>query len=865
MNISGKLAVLLFMELILTAGIWFIDGFYHFPETLLMMGFCTIPFFFSGNWLKDNRITSRICLILLISGSSLSMIRQFPERALAIWVLAPCVAFFISRAFSKGLYPAAYAVGFLAFSSAPYTELHLERDPWTLILIFLCACSLTEKMTLNRHITIPLSLMTLFVLLASIGITYSVYPYSTFKQVSHLLLIWLILILFADIFKKREALHHFMDFFLFLAAAFALAAFFVGIERIVHMGFWRGLQFRIFVFSRHPNYVIYPMLLSVPVYALAIYRTNLTVKRVLYACGVCMSVFYLLIYSYSRESWIILVFYFLYGITLFFRHIPRKWLAWGVLSVVCASSLFLGIFRSLALRIFSIFSITENTRVNAWKVFFDLIIDNKWIGYGLGTNRYIYPKALGSIAPPESPTRQFLVEAHNAFVDIAVGMGLLGLIAFILFLFSILYPSLKSRTLESKFFRILGFGLILDLFFNYRLHAHDTGIWFITVAVMTLSVGFIDMDRRMNNSKITISHSVIVILALCVILLSGLPWIGKTFLQRGQAATEKKDWRTSLYWFQMASLVEPLNAHPHLMKAYCWEELSNPSQAFTEYEKCIIKNPNFAFYRHEFAVHLASNGNFNEAVNQINVAVDLEPYDSEGKYRFLSGVINASLGNTQQAKLNLWHALLKNPDLLNQSYWNSNSQILHDLVADHLNFFSFISLQAGSINKFKIELSHISRIIETAGNPLWLNGFYTNILRIFPSRGDLMLEIARYYIRINQYDKAEKLLLESLLTRDTRLQQYNLLGYVYLLKKDYKNAQEILERGVAEWHHLSLDNIQGYQMLEKIYEITGQTEKLISVRKKLSYLLNGQIDTQEKDLMIHIGKDRMKFELPQME
>ncbi len=823
----------------------------------------------SGDRARGPDLYVRIAFLGVIVGEAATAMDMFPERKIIIWIFTAAVCWIAGYFFHRKKPAVSALVVYFCLSGAVYTELHLERDPWTLLMALFLAV-LTGRETengLTRSEAVPVLLFSAFIFLVAFGIGFSVYPYVTMRHTGILLLDWMVFTCVLLIGRKKADRMDVWRTFLFVSGTYAVFSCWTALERIAYMGFKEGLLFRLFVLHRHPNYVIYPILLSLPLWLFLSMESSGRMKF-LYRVGGVLCVFYLLVYSYSRESWVVMSLYLLLFFVLFSRKIQPKtaFIVVGGLGSLTVGSMLL--FRELYFRIISIFQYSSSPRFNAWQAFFQLIPDRPWLGYGLGTNRYIYPQALSVLHPMRSPTRQFLIEAHNAYVDILTGVGFPGLILFLVFLGSILrlaiFRKKIHRNLEWKIMLLTATACVIDLFFNYRLHVQDTGTILMLVLGLPAASG-INNSKPAAEMRFRFSRSMIPAIAGIICLYAVLPWTGTFFIHSAQSKLDSGNWEKIAQIFSRASMVEPLHAHPHYFLAQCALQTHDLQKADVEYRKAILLNPNYAFYRYHKALNDLSRGDVAAALAQLHVAETLEPYDVDGKYRFLSGILNFDKGNKTTGRIDLWVAMLKNPDLIRDPFWRSHISLEQELLGDYLTFLIYCMRDEQHILKNADELIAIIRIFENAERTDWLEGREDRIARILAEKQFKISEFALYYIRRNRMERAIPILQTAISRSKSPAVYYNILGYIFLLKNDLPAAQSALEAGVRTWEHISLDNIQGYTMLNKIYTATGQEAKRKAIARKLKYLNSGIYAVEKKDITIHVGKEEIKFQIPALE
>ena len=861
---KNKSDILGLVQLPITVAIWlFTRPDFSTGWGMLLAPLAVSAWVLSGDRPRGLNLLNRFAALGLLLGGTLDAMSLFPDRTVAFWIFLPVLAWFAGALFKRQYSSLAYLIIYAGLCAAPFTELHLERNPWTLTAI-LFACgewipSNWKKMPWSS--LFPVMILLVWVVWTAIGIPYSVYPYVVLRFAGILATDWVVLVLAVMLFQHREQRRWMMGFLLTLAGLYALFAFGTGIDRIVHLGLRRGLGFRIFVFQRHPNYVIYPLTLLFPLWLLWLDQSSARRQRLAAGFGMILSAAYLLIFSYARGSWIILAMYTLLGLLLLKREYSGKFL--GILTGCFFSGgvVLIFMFQTMAYRVLTMFNLATSPRYKAWTVFWELASTRPWMGFGMGTNRYIYPVGLGEIFPLESPTRQFLMEAHNAYIDVLTGSGFIGLTLFILFLAMVALPVLRCRTQQQKIFTLMATGMVLDLVFNFRLHAQDTGTLLILLCALIITT----VNDARERKSVAIPGWLLGFAVVGVTAFAALPWLGKYYVSKAQSQLSTGNWKHIEGLFQTASKIEPLNAHPHFYLALCALEQKDDARAETEYQTAVNLNRNFAFYRYELANFLFSRGRLKEARIQADRAVELEPYDLEGKYRFLAGLINWNLGLKEEGEEDFWVALIKNPSLGNHPFWNDQFPLMRGILKELINYMNYYSEKKFGFESKIPYMQNVTDLLEKYGDPTWLKYDFELGLENNPYNSTIIIESANYFMRLQEWNEAEKILKTALKRFPDNSQMMNQLGYLYFTLGNYPKAQKYLEAGVENWNHLSLDDVQGYQLLAKIYQIQKDDEKLADVSEKLAYLTGQRFENQKKDLSIHIGDDYLKLQLPDIE
>jgi O-antigen ligase len=145
--------------------------------------------------------------------------------------------------------------------------------------------------------------------------------------------------------------------------------------------------------------------------------------------------------TFSRGGYLGFLVAILFALIFFYKHLSKK----QKISIVFALLLILMVvlFSPIRDRLLSSFNLKEGSvsgRLEIWQQAFSVWLKNFWLGVGIGNYSY-YLNPLYSYRLP--------VYAHNTYLDIAVEMGIFGLLAWLsIFVYAIL-KLLRSLKIES--------------------------------------------------------------------------------------------------------------------------------------------------------------------------------------------------------------------------------------------------------------------------------------------------------------------------------------------------------------------------------------------------------------------------------
>ncbi len=856
------------LQIVLAVSLWLFVSPQTAPLDLIIgMGTGLVAWSLSGDRPGLNpRLLTRCSLFILILGGSLSTISILPERRFIILCYVPFFTFLSGIFCKKSKFELAHLILLIGLSAAPLTELHLERDPWSLLAGFFLGLELI-CVSGCRFFSCQLraiAVFSIYLLIVMIGVSVSVYPYATARHLGILLLDLYLFMAICTVSTDEENRKMLVQFLLALVGSYVLFTFVSAGIRIFHMGWQEGLRFRIFVFERHPNYAIFPILLTIPLWLPYIFDKHPLATRIIAGSGFLGSLFYILVYSYSREGWIVLMVYAILIAMLYKKSIPWRVISGGIGAVLLSAITVCVLFKGIYYRFITIFDLEGSQRYQAWRIFWNLITDRPFFGYGLGTNRYIYPQALSHVNPIDVPTRQFLFEAHNAYIDILVGTGIIGACMFILFLIAVTFFRSRPANLEMKSWIAVSAAVWIDLFFNYRLHTQDTGPFLMILLAMITSAHALDPSREKSSVKVRdVSQNVSahwrLVLTTVICIFALLPWLGNFYVKKAQTLLKTTDWETVRSTFQIAAAIEPLRAHPHYYLALCAKQMNKPDDVVREFQKAVQLNPNDAFYRYHLGSQYSEMRELPKALKQLEIAKLLEPSDEKGIYRFDVGILNLLLGNERTARRDLWTALLLNPELAKEPFWNSHRGLYQELIRDTMNFIGLVILPTDFSQPYLHLLMPFIQILEQSGFQDPIDHMLMMAAYQHSSDPDVIVNAAWYFIQNGNMESAENVLMIGLGHTPHIADYHNLLGHIYLQRNDLKLAQAALERGRALWTHISVDNLFGYVLLADVYTRLNQIPKAQSLERKINYLKNGVFQIQCQDLTRHRGTNRYEL------
>ncbi len=809
------------------------------------------------NWSSVAKLPEQTATTLIVIGCSLELTTLFSERMLFIIIMGGVILWFANTFFKADKPLLAWLTLTMGLMTAPFTELHLERNLWTLTscmfgMLHLIQAGPLKALSLKR-IRLAVGSWILLTTLTLMSAFWSAYPYVSFRFTGILIFNLMVFIQLCESFYNKNNRTSLITMTLSFAGVYSLASFVACFQRVSGLGWAYATGFRIYVFERHPNYAIFFLLMSLPLWLLTA-KSKTRSSRVFSITGLLAALMYLVFLSYSRQGYILLAILLLY-LPFLYQRIPGKRLLSGTVAIgiTAFSAAFLAS-APLRNRLISTFDLSGSLRFNAWKVFVDLIREQPILGYGMDTARFIYPKALGFIRPGETPTRQFLFEAHNAYIDILYGVGIVGLAVFLVFMASCTIANPVKRNFEGRVAFLMGVILWIDLVFNFRLHAQDTSIWLIFFLAYTAVVH----GRKkvgLPNRQSLVHPALAYALVLMAILFCAPPWLGKYWIAQAQQQLRFQNWPMIYRSFSKAAMIEPLNAHPQYYLGLCYANMNQPNAALNAFQQSVDLCPNYPFYRFHLAVALIDQNRMTDARNHLETGATLDPYDVDARVHFNLSILQWRMGDQNQARKNFWTAILLNPDYVNDPYWNHNSILKEQLMDDLLNF-SGIYYSSG-----RFALDNL-RFLPNIANAMYTAGYYDEAYRLrilsafnYPFHKDSLHDTILYLLEQEKYHIAKDLTYYALNYHTNCPHLFNYLGLIYLKMDNMTMARFCAENSLGFWSEYAVDNFAAFQILKEVGRRTNDSALFKRYSRPVEYLADGRHATQTSDLVIHIGLD----------
>ena len=797
--------------------------------------------------------------VLLLGGSQAYV--TFPDRRFGIAAVLLAILIALVRSFRSGNDAVGWFCIVIGLNAPPFCELHIERDPWGLIAALIFFFLVFRKNSFKvAQPDIPLfTLYGAFCLWSLVVCVTSVYPHAALKQTVLFVFYGLLLLAGSALFNSDSRRRIPEDMIMMILSSHILFAGWTMLDRVAHLGWREGFAFRWFVYQRHPNYVIFPLVIGIP-FLLGIFASDSSLRRKAAAAGILLgSVMYLLTGSFSRTGLIVLLIDVILGLMWAQKKLTRTWRyrIFGMLMLTLMLGLSLN--TKMISRMVSFAHLNLDPRVRAWEAFIELAADRPLTGYGLGTNRYIFPQAWASLNPLEPPTRQFLIEARNAYLGVLTGTGWPGLLLFTGFLLLLLHRAYRRTDSGFPYRLLMAAGLIVDLFFSFRFHAHDTGTWLMVFMIWIMVQTGPDTDscRRMSTSAFRFG-------SFAAVLLAAAPYAGEICTSKARALLPQGNWPAIERWYRAAASIEPLNAHPWYYLSLCADQERKPEAALRNLRVAVDLCPNYAFYRHMLAQSLMRLHRPEAAIEQAEIAVALEPFDAEAKYRATASVFNRMVSKTDRADLHAAIGVSINFGIERDPLLRNSGVDLQQLVVENFANVEYLTENRELPLNFMFFSRSLLESFESFIPPEELSRWCRQVIRKVPSV-EAGTGVALYKIRSGRYDEAEEVLYRLMVRFGEEPSLLLHLAYISYKNNDLGMAEFLVERANRRWRHPSVDNMIGYKMAAAILERQGRQAESAVFQRKIAWLEGGELDRQKRDLTIHTGgRDSALYDLDQL-
>ena len=485
---------------------------------------------------------------------------------------------------------------------------------------------------------------------------------------------------------------------------------------------------------------------------------------------------------------------------------------------------------------------------------------------------------------------------HNLFLEIGVGVGLLGLAAFLWFLVELFRSGLIVRAQLHRADRILLTGCVACIFASAAWGLLDVmeisppffsfPVWALAGLVLAATQAFgIEPGRGESRNwafarlhshwlKVRPRPSVRVAQALRLALLSVLtivgvflPLAGNLYYKRGYTAYQEQRWTEAVNELLVASRFEPLSAKYHQLRGEALINLGRYHEATAAYEQAAALKQEFAPYYAQLGWLAWLQGDLELATDHFERAVDMDPREAwrDGLHADL-GLAYAAQGRIEDASLLLGETIRLDPQMADAAYWvpvlEQTGRI--EVVLDP------VYLGGPSLELEKRILAHLGRTDYTlrlfapehsGSSPITVNSILDGIEEEYQAALEeesreaprLLATVAEAARAVGLEGRAERTYLAFQATFPESAYGFRYLGMLYQEQGHLQEAQEQLEdavnvspRDTASWLQLArvylaeemLDEAQA--TLDTVYRQEPLEPDLYELRAQL-HLKRGEV------------------------
>lgn len=813
-------------------------------------------------WRIDHFLVFLPCAVVVVA-QTVTLGGVFPERSLSYYFYG--FLFLVISSYTafkcRPQIPSLLLV--VGLSSCPFTELHLKRSPWIILLgVFILIDELLinrERLKIKRQQLPVLGSGLFFITCILVSSLLSLYPHGSLQDFSGYLVH---LLFFGYVVIKGDApdVRNWLVFLLLvLGGTFAGFGLLEMVRRVYYLDFTEAISFRVFVFARHPNYVTYYSSLMLPLMA----WFSLQAKRRLRLLGIAATIIMVayLIITYSRTAWLMVVLYLIGGLALAVKRVTPKRLLLIVLPGILILTVFIGFFeqipKSFQDRILSIRELERTQRGMAWTATLRIAKDHLFLGSGLSTKRYLMP--LQRLDYPYQPiTRQYLADAHSTYFELLSSCGVLGLVSFLIFLGCVLLPLLKQSSRYSKALCLTAGGMLFDFLFHYRFPGHDTSILAWTCLALFALHRAEPKSTSTPNLVLPINRAAAYVLGIVsglILMFAALPSYANLTVDQGRRLLTADDWDGALAKFRLAQVLEPLNAHNQYLLALWYQMRGLVPQALAHFTRATELNPHYAFYHDFLGSSLLLVDDYAKAEKRFAQAFSLDPYNPNSDWAFNLGKVRYRLERREEAFTAFVVALGMRPTLARDAFWQheDTSRLLDLVLQEHVRESRELLNQPEGWNEAAVRLLNTATAYQLLGNVPKAEACLQYLLAKRPDFADAVLQLAELYLNQGNHEAAEQAI-RAVFQYDARYALYhNLLGVILTDVGRVAEAIEEFQKSLKYWTSISMDNYVAHYYLAQLYELNGQAELAAAEQRKTAFIAR-TIDQEKADLQIHTGK-----------
>jgi len=309
-------------------------------------------------------------------------------------------------------------------------------------------------------------------------------------------------------------------------------------------------------------------------------------------------------------------------------------------------------------------------------------------------------------------------------------------------------------------------------------------------------------------------------------------------------------------WFSVAAVIEPLNAHHIYYLGQAALARGAGDEALALLNRTVQLNPSFAFYRRELAAAALRANDPHLAASELQQAIRLEPFETEGSAAFLLGRLLWRTGQHSNARAYLALALNLNPTLAGDPFWTAvddgqlRDELLRESVDECTTLYSDPTRQAEAF----LRLHRLAHAWSAAGQPARGATALEWVLTESPASRQTRIELTQLYLDMDQVNSAREVMAGALALEPLYPAYMNAMARVLVRTGDVEGAIAMFEQALRHWTSISLDNYVAHLYLERLYAATGQQELADIEARKLRFI-RSKLPEQQRDFEIHTGGD----------
>jgi len=335
------------------------------------------------------------------------------------------------------------------------------------------------------------------------------------------------------------------------------------------------------------------------------------------------------------------------------------------------------------------------SRAGIWSASISMAEDHP-AGVGLGNFKYVYPRYAFPVEDTFIRYEKKARTAHNEYLHFTAEMGIPGIVAMLVLLFSLvrgLYSSVRMPVRPGEHAVAAGVlgGVISVLshsLVDSNLHEPGTVFMFIFIVCIGLEAGAAHAGRVVGNNPPPDSLRRLrimgLVLAVAMAVWAAMPEAARHFMERGKDSLKQGELVSALKDVNTALMFEPGNAAYHEQKASVLYALYGETKddgrladALDELEEAESLNPNLAHYP-SMAAEIkmavaptlldpsARRTLIESSAQDVGRALESEPFSAELLYRL--AVLDYSLGDVAGAERALVRARELEPNFLKGRY-----------------------------------------------------------------------------------------------------------------------------------------------------------------------------------------------------